>query len=161
MPTPQKQQEPLRLFLDSGVLVDGCFNRWGACKAVLILTTLRSQFRAVLADPVDAEFKRNVARKTARLPREEALLILSGVGGWIQYARPERRPWPTDDEMRDYAGLLSIVRHRNDMPSVVAAVVARPDWVLSTNADHWNQELARHTGLRISTPFDFLASLHP
>lgn len=157
----QRPQQPLRLFLDAGVLIDGCFNRWGTCKGILVLTTLRAQFRAILADPIDSEFKRNVVKKTAHLSREEAALIADGVTGWIQHARPERRPWPTEDEMREYAHLLGAVHHRNDMPAVVAAVVARPDWVLSTNTDHWNQELAHRTGLRVATPFEFLSLLHP
>ena len=42
MATPQ-HRPPLRLFLDTGVLIDGFFNRWGTCKAVLILATLRTQ----------------------------------------------------------------------------------------------------------------------
>jgi hypothetical protein len=35
---------PLRLFLDAGVIIDGCFNPWGTCKSVLILATLLSIF---------------------------------------------------------------------------------------------------------------------
>lgn len=43
--------------------------------------------------------------------------------------------------------------------AAVAAVLARPDWVLSTNTEHWNQELARRTGLRVAHPAAFLAGL--
>jgi hypothetical protein len=47
------------------------------------------------------------------------------------------------------------------MPPVVAAVLARPDWVISTNDKHWSQDLAVRTGLRIATPLDFLLQLQP
>jgi len=58
--------------------------------------------------------------------------------------------------MHRHDSLLAVVRHRNDM----AAVLARPDWVLSTNTEHWNKELAHRTGLRIAHPAEFLERLH-
>ncbi len=61
--------------------------------------------------------------------------------------------------MEAHAGVLSAVRHENNMPSVVAVPLARPDWVLSTNTAHWNAELARRVGLRVAHPADLLASL--
>lgn len=151
----------MRLCLDAGVFIDGFFNRWGFCKGVLILTTLRDQFRAVISEPVYAEIKRNIERKTGRLSAEEYEQVLNGVERWFRYARPDRLPWPSNDEMLVHAGLLSAVRHGDDMPAVVSAVAARPDWVLSTNTEHWNQELAARTGLRIATPAEFLSSLQP
>jgi hypothetical protein len=63
--------------------------------------------------------------------------------------------------LRAHADLLAVVRHDNDMPAVVAAVLAQPDWVLSTNTKHWNKTLADRTGLRVAHPADFLAGLHP
>jgi hypothetical protein len=152
---------PLRLYLDAGVAIDGFFNRWGFCKGVLILTVLRHRFRAVVSEPVYAEARRNIERKKARLSAEERNVVLDGVEGWFKLARPDRLPWPTDDDMLAYAGLLSAVRHRNDLPAVVAAYLAHPDWVLSTNTEHWNPALAARTGLRIATPAEFLATLQP
>jgi hypothetical protein len=63
--------------------------------------------------------------------------------------------------MRTYQNLMPAVRHENDMASIVAAVLARPDWVLSTNTKHWNQDVAARTGLHIATPLDFLEHLQP
>lgn len=142
---PTSSHVPLRLFLDAGVL---------------ILASLPKQFRAVIADPIAVEFTRAVDRKVAGLPDEEAQKIRVGVARWLKIARPVHVPWPTDDELQAHADLFAAVRHRNDMPSVTAAVLARPDWVLSTNTEHWNQDLARRTRLRIATPFEFLSSLH-
>lgn len=106
--------------------------------------------------------QRNISNnKVASLPEAEAKAITTGVDGWLRIARPVRLSWPSDEEMQTHAGLLSAVRHRNVMPAVVAAALARPDWVLSTNTEHWNQELATRTGLRITTPAAFLATLYP
>jgi len=154
-------QQPVRLFFDTGVLVDGFFNPWGTCKGVLILAALRRQFRAVIAEPVTEELGRNTEKKIARLPGDDTAVIREAIAGWFERARPERVPWPSELDMRGHAGLIAAVRHRNDMPAVVAAMLARPDWVLSTNTAHWNQELAARTGLHIVTPADFLQSLYP
>ncbi len=148
-----------RLFLDAGIVIDGAYNRWGASKGVLILTALRANFHAVVAEPVHEEITRNLRKRTATLPDREAKNILTGLEDWYKIARPRRLPWPTAEEMEAHAGLLAAVRHLNDMPAVVAAVLARPDWVLSTNTEHWNQEFARRTGLRVAHPAAFLESL--
>src|SRR5919199_1018821 len=155
MATPP-QRPPVRLFLDTGVLIDGFFNRWGTCKAVLILATLRAQFRAIVADPVGEELA--CAVKGTRLSADEAKVVDEGIARSFSIARPERVPWPSAADMLAHAALLSAVRHEKDMSAVVAAVLARPDWVLSTNTAHWNEDLATRTGLRIATPADFLSS---
>lgn len=152
---------PLRLFLDTGVLIQGHFRPYSSAHAVLVLSTLRTQFQAIIAEPVAEEFERWLDRKTKAVPAAEASHLTSGVEGWLKRARPSRVPWPAAQELAIYAGLLAVVRHENDMPAVVAAVLARPDWVLSTNIAHWNQELATRTNLRVAHPAAFLALLHP
>lgn len=150
---------PYRLFLDSGVLVDGFFNRWGTCKGALILTTQRRRFRALVAASVALEVARAVASKTRRMEASEAAIARDEIDGWFAIARLDAIPWPSPSEMAAWADLLPVVRYRNDLPSVVAAVLARPDWVISTNDRHWNQTLAARTRLRIATPREFLAQL--
>ncbi len=157
---PDKPTQPLRLFLDVGVVIDGAYNRWGSSKGVLILAAMRTTFRAVIAEPVHTEILRNIVKKTAAFPAADARMIMRGLTEWYTIARPTRLPWPSADEMHRHDSLLAVVRHRNDMAAVVAAVLARPDWVLSTNTEHWNKELARRTGLRIAHPAEFLESLH-
>lgn len=152
---------PLRLFLDTGFLIQGHFNPYSSAHAILVLTTLRPRFQALIAAPVAEEFARWHDTKTAELPADQATRLRAGVSGWLFRARPARVPWPSVPELADHADLLTAVRHANDMPAVVAAVLAQPDWVLSTNTKHWNQELADRTGLRVAHPAAFLAALHP
>jgi len=151
----------LRLFLGAGVVIDGCFNRWGTCKGVLILSTLRTRFQVVLAEPILAEVQREIGRRIKSLPADEAKKVVDNVDGWLKRTRHDIVPWPSNQEVHAHHNLMSVVQRDNDMPSVVAAVLARPDWVLSTNAEHWNQDVATRTGLRIVTPLDFLAHLQP
>ena len=143
------------------MLIEGHFSHYGSARAVLIVTAIRRQFRAVLAEPVAEEFDRRLTAATGMLPLAEAALLRTGVEGWFARARPDRLPWPTADDLQRHAALLGAVRHDNDMPAVIAAVPARPDWVLSTDTAHGNAELAARTGLRIAQPATFLPGLQP
>lgn len=158
----QGQHLPVRLFLDSGVIIEGCLGSWGASKAVLILATMRETYTVVLAGAVEREVQRSVARKVASLDAQQARTIAQSVSGWLDRVRVERYPLPTPDDIRVHAPvLLPALRHVNDLPAVVTALHAHPAWVLSTNTDHWNAALAARTGLRIATPGALLRQLRP
>jgi len=60
--------KPIRLFLDTGVIIEGCTSRWGASKLVLILTMQRDLYTVVFAEAVEQELQRNVAYTVAPLP---------------------------------------------------------------------------------------------
>lgn len=59
-----RTDQPVRVFLDTGVIIEGCFGRWGAAKGVLILATDRRLYTVVLAQAVEMELQRNVALTT-------------------------------------------------------------------------------------------------
>ncbi len=152
---------PARIFLDSGVIIEGCYSLWGASKGVLILAAQRRRdIRIVLAEADEREVRRDLALALAKLPSERATAIISGFEGWLSRIQVERHPLPTQDEiLAHYPQIMPALRHENDVPVVVTAMLARPDWVLSTNTKHWNTELAARTGLRIATPQQFLMQL--
>lgn len=160
MPPVRFPSPSLRLFLDAGVIIDGCYNTWGFSKNTLILATLRRNYRLVLAESIESEVQLEISFRQQGLSPAAAHAIAVPYFGWLQRVRLERVPQPTQAQVMTYSHLLPIVRHVNDMPSVVAAVLARPDAVLSINTRHWNQELARATGLFITTPMDFAERLH-
>lgn len=157
----QPTSERLRIFLDSGVILEGCYSQWGASKGVLILAAQRRRdVCIVLAEAVEREVRHDLALALAKLPSERASVVVSGFEGWLSRVQVERYPLPSEDEiLTHYAQIMPALRHENDVPVVVTAIVARPDWVLSTNTRHWNAELANRTGLRIATPQHFLAQL--
>jgi hypothetical protein len=160
MIVPDRPREPICLFLDAGVIIQGCFAPWGAAKAVLILVTLRDYFTVVLAESIQREVKRAVASKTARLSPSDRLDVANAVAGWLERVRLERWPNPSIEAIYELIpSLLPASRHANDLPSIVSAMQARPDWVISTNEEHWNTEVTRRTGLRISTRIGFLRHL--
>ncbi|MGH2411244.1 MAG: hypothetical protein ACRDGS_12860 [Chloroflexota bacterium] len=109
------------------------FNPYSSAHAILVLTALRPRFQALIAESVAEEFARWPDAKVAELPADQAARLRAGVDGWLLRARPARMPWPSAAELAAPADLLAAVRHANDLPSVVAALLAQPDWVLSTN----------------------------
>lgn len=155
--------QPLRLFLDTGVILEGCFGHWGASKGVLILATEQRLYTVVLAEAVERELQRNVAYTLPpSVAREARDAAAEQVSGWLQRVRIERWPLPSAEDIERYAPvLMPVLRHRNDLPAVVSAVQARPDWVISANQEHWSDVLAERTGLRIVTPREFLGRLRP
>jgi hypothetical protein len=150
----------VRLFLDSGVVVQGCLGGWGGAKAVLILAaSAPERYVVVLADAVDREARRAIARLADQAPRDAALASLSG---WLARVRLERRADPTPVEIRAHMpALLPVLRHANDLPIAVAALLAAPDWVLSTNTEHWTPALAPLLRARVAHPTAFLRSPEP
>jgi hypothetical protein len=147
----------LRIFLDTGVLLDGCISAWSASKAVLILATHLPQITIILADAVHQEAQRAFARKAAFSATAD---VEATYAGWLARVRLERQPRPMEQEVaRPAPAILPVLQHVNDLPVVVSAIAARPDYVLSTNVAHWGPALAARTNLRILTPRQFLDAL--
>jgi len=137
---------PLRLFLDTGVIIEGCLGSWGAAKAVLILATIRTNWIVVLAEAIERELQAVIARKTAALSPDDAQAVAESVAGWMNRVRMERWPLPSATDLDAAAPtVLPLLRHVHDLPAVVTAMQARPDWTLSTNTAHWNEALGART----------------
>ena len=136
------------------MIIAGCTLPWGAAKAVLILATQRRRFTVVMAEAVERELARVLAR------REVA--VSEAIAGWLRRVRQERWPLPSPEEMAlARSTILPVLRHENDPVAVLTAMQARPDFVISANVAHWNEALAARTGLRIVTPHQFLGRLSP
>ena len=152
----------VRLFLDTGVIVEGCYQRWGASKVILILCTHRKQYTVVLAEDVERELRRILARKSAALAPDAAHVLEADVAGWLSRVHIERWPRPTVQDVESFLPtILPVLRHINDLRLVVTAMQARPNWVISSNRAYWNEQLASRAGLRITTPQQFMRSLSP
>lgn len=152
---------PLRVFLDSGVILEGCYSLWGASKGVLILAAQRRRDMCiVLAEAVEREVRRDLTLALTKLPPERVSMIINGFDGWLSRVQIEHLPLPSEDEiLAHYGQIMPVLRHVNDVPAVVSAILAQPGWVLSTNTRHWNADLALRTGLHIATPQHFLSQL--
>jgi hypothetical protein len=134
----------------------------GASKAVLIHAVERDRFTIVLADAVRDEIDDFLTGLAADVPPDELARVTGHVQGWFGRIRLERWPTPSPEALRDaLPRVLPALRHLNDLPAVVTAIQARPDWVIAENEAHWNERLATVTGLRIATPRRFLRQLSP
>jgi hypothetical protein len=113
------------LFLDTGVIIEGCFGSWGAAKAVLILATMRANWIVMLAEAIERELQAVIARKAAALPPDDAQAIAESVSGCMKRVRLERWPLPPAADLAVAAPtVLPLLRHVNDLPAIVSAMQA-------------------------------------
>ena len=145
------------LFLDSNILLEGMRSRWGLSKAVLSLCAARiHQF--VLAQHVITEVEGALTEVLEGDSAAEAEPLLDDYFTFIKKARPMIVPLATAQEI---TAVSRIIHHLNDAPVLAAAISARPDWLLSNNTEHFTPTVARRTGLRIATPYQFFRAIHP
>ena len=145
----------LRLFLDSNVLTGGIVSAWGLDKAVLSLCAARI-CRLVLAEAVREEVEENLLLHARSLASAEADELIENYRRLIQLTRPESIPYPDAAAVR---ANRSLIRHAPDVPVLLSAMAAKPDWLLTHNTKHFTQTVAQRTGLRIATPAEFFRTL--
>jgi predicted nucleic acid-binding protein len=141
-----------RLYLDSNVWLNGLLSRWGVAKAVLIICAAEV-CRLVTSQYVLDEVETALLRAADDMPQARASQLLGDYDRFVRMTRPEIAPAATAGEVLKHAHLI---RHLHDVPVLVSAMKAQPDYLLSLNEKHFNQQVAARTGLRIGTPLDFL-----
>jgi predicted nucleic acid-binding protein len=149
------QPKPLRLFLDSNVLTGGILSSWGLDKAVLSLCAA-GICRMVLAEYVREEVEENLLTRAASFPPQEASQVLDDYVKLMKLARPEMVPLPSKQEVAESRRLIA---HAADVPVLVSAIHAKPDWLLTHNTKHFTPQVAKRTGLQIGPPAKFFLQL--
>ena len=149
------RQRPLRLFLDSNVLTGGILSDWGLDKAVLSLCAARI-CRMVLAEYVREEVEENLLSRAAEFSPSVADQVIDDYSKLLKLARPEIIPLPLATEV---ARSRHLIRHAADVPVLISAMQAQPDWLLTHNTQHFTVAVAKRTGLRIATPVEFFRTL--
>lgn len=145
----------LRLFLDSNVLLGGIIAQWGLDKAVLSLCAAKIA-RMVLAEAVRDEAEENLKLHTQVLPTAVAHRVIEDYRRLIDLTKPELVPYPESNAVLTHRHLI---RHEADVPVLLSAMRASPDWLLTHNTKHFNEGVALRTGLRIATPDRFFRTL--
>jgi predicted nucleic acid-binding protein len=145
------------IFLDSNILLEGMRSRWGLSKAVLSLCAARIH-QLMLAQHVISEVEGALLEVLRGGSAEEADELLADYFTFIDKARPIIVPLARIEEITAAA---RIIHHLNDAPVLAAAINAGPDWLLSNNTQHFTPTVARRTGLRIATPYQFFRAIHP
>ena len=143
-----------RVFADSNVLVEGLFSPWSASRAILILARVRL-FRLVLSPYVEKEVERALLRRLD-IDYEAGSRLIDDYALAMQLLDPERLDRITKAEFDAHRHLI---RHLNDVPVLLTAIKAKPDWLVTSNTEHFNDEVAARTGLRIVTPQGFLRQI--
>jgi predicted nucleic acid-binding protein len=143
---------PIRVFVDSNVLIEGLFAPWSSARAILILARA-SAFRLVLSPYVEVEVERALLARLATNDEEGSRLI-DDYALALRLLAPERTQRITQQEFDSHR---SFIHHQNDVPVLVTAIKSNPDWLVTSNIEHFNEEVALKTGLRIATPRQFLA----
>jgi predicted nucleic acid-binding protein len=153
--TKMSSSKPLRLFLDSNVILAGFLSLWGLDKAILSLGAARV-VRLVIAEVIRREVEENLLLHAVTLSQADSDQLLSDYDRFISLARPEIVPLPSQEEVdRNRA----IIHHLPDVPVVLSAMAAQPDWFITNNTAHFDEEVAARTGLRIVTPRQFFGEL--
>lgn len=150
-----ESRKRLRLFLDSNVLTGGLVARWGLDRAVLSLCAARIS-RLVLAEAVTEEVEQNLLLHAEALQPAEAKRLLDDYTVLISLTRPEIVPYP--DRVRVLAS-RRLITHEADVPVLLSAMNAKPDWLLTHNTKHFTRQVAESTGLQIGSPADFFRQL--
>ena len=149
------RQRPLRLFLDSNVVTGGIVSEWGLDKAVLSLCAARI-CRMVLAEYVREEVEENLLTRAAERSPIDADQVIDDYSKLLKLARPEIIPLPS---VREVARSRHLIRHAADVPVLLSAIQAQPDWLLTHNTQHFTPAVSKRTGLRIATPAEFFRAL--
>jgi hypothetical protein len=136
-------------------LTGGILSKWGLDKAVLSLCAARI-CRMVLGEYVREEVEENLLSRAAELSPAVADQVIDDYSKLLKLARPEIIPLPL---AREVARSRHLIRHAADVPVLLSAMQAQPDWLLTHNTQHFTVAVAKRTGLRIATPVEFFRAL--
>ena len=144
-----------KLLLDSNIITDGLFSRFGLSKSVLSLCAAKT-CQMVLSEWVRIEVERNILKKIGVLPESDVEQMIEDYQSFLKLTRPIKIPLA--EESRVLAN-RALIRHFADVPVVLAAIDAKADWLITRNRDHFTDEVARKIGIRIASPGEFFSAL--
>jgi predicted nucleic acid-binding protein len=143
-----------RVFPDSNVLVEGLFSPWSASRAILIMARVKL-FRLVLSPYVEKEIERALLGRL-NINYEAGSRLIDDYAMALELIDPERLD---EISMEEFKAHRHLIRHGNDVPVLVTAIKAKPDWLVTANVEHFDEDVALRTGLRIVTPHGFLRQI--
>ena len=145
--TTESIMPKIDIFLDSCALIAGIVSSQGAARVLLLLAEDEKIILSV-SEQVIVEVERNVARKAPQaLPFAREIILRAN----IRILR--------DPSLELVLARQDWIDHPADVPILVAASLARVDFLVTLNTRHFlvNPNVARKSGLRIGTPGDALA----
>jgi predicted nucleic acid-binding protein len=143
-----------RVFPDSNVLVEGLLSPWSVSRVILIMARAKL-FSLVLSPYVEEEVERALLGRL-NVDYEGGSKLIDDYALALKLIAPERLDRITKEEFKAHRHLI---RHGNDVPVLVTAIKAKPDWLVTANVEHFDEDVAHRTGLRIVTPHGFLRQI--
>jgi predicted nucleic acid-binding protein len=137
--------EPIRIFIDSNVLIEALFAPWSASRAILILARA-GVFRLVISPYVIMEVERALLNNLGNAP-EEGARVIDDYDLALRLVSTEKAATVTREEINAHRGLI---RHWNDFPVLLSAIKAQPDWLAASNTKHFTQQAQRELAYALS-----------
>jgi len=109
-----------------------------------------------LAEVVREEVEENLLIHAERLATLNAEQLIEDYRRLLRLTDPEIVPYPSKDLV---VASRHLIRHAADVPVLLSAIAAKPDWLLTHNTRHFTQEVAQRTTLRIATSAEFFRAL--
>jgi len=110
----------------------------------------------VLAQAVRDEVEEALLIRVEGMDRVTSDRILQGYERLLDLTRPHVVAYPS---AADVAAGRHLIRHVADVPVLLSAIESKPDWLLTNNVEHFTEDVAKNTGLRIATPKQFFSEL--
>lgn len=121
----------------------------------MLILSRRKVFKIILAQYVQGEVEENLLELLGPNP-SLGNEIINAYSTLLRLLEPESISLPTKQEIDRHRHLI---RHQADVPVLVSAMNAAPDWFLTTNNRHFTKQVALRTQLKIFTPQEFITSI--
>jgi predicted nucleic acid-binding protein len=112
-------------------------------------------FRLVLSPYVEKEIERALLGRL-NINYEAGSRLIDDYAMALELIDPERL---NEISMEEFKAHRHLIRHGNDVPVLATAIKAKPDWLVTANVEHFDEDVALRTGLRIVTPHGFLRQI--
>ena len=140
------ERRPIRVFLDSNVVISGIFSDKGSPRLILDLLCLGLPFIVGSTGRFNiVEIERNLKRKMPEaIPTYEK---------YLPDLNLEIIPLPSKKEIQEYSGYIS----DKDVPVLVSAIKGDADFFITGDKKHFSKLRKRgNLGLKILSPSEFL-----
>ena len=147
-----------RLFLDSNVLIEAVFLPDSAATAIIKLAAVGT-FDVLTCQPVISDVENAILKKLKNNP-ERLNKIIDRWQAILADSKLTVFPAPPDHIVqKTYKSYISIMRHQADIQILAAAILVKPDVILSGNREHFNNLVANKCGIRIRSCLEFIEDL--
>lgn len=142
-------KKPVRVFIDSNVILSGLFSETGAPRLILdVLSMELPDLVAVTGRYNIIEIERNIRKKAPK--------VLPIYNEYFPKLRVEIVPMPSSAEVAKHSGIIA----EKDTPVLVSAIKGRADFLVTGDKKHFDKvKKSSALPFRIVSPSEFLEAL--